>query len=235
MQAIGALKQNQDELTQKLSDLTDRVTTVESLIEINGTQPPTSDIFPLVSNAVRIENAQINSRLNDLEDRSRRDNLLFYGVQDHPSETWAESEAHIRNLVSGHLNMALTDDAIARAHRLGAFVPNKTRPIIAKFSSFKSKENILSQKSKFKTAGVSVGEDFCRATRQSRKKLVEYGKASGQTYSLRADKLVINKKKYVYCAATDSVCEIDPVRNTSDPNDDENSTQVSTATHPRSS
>ncbi|KAH9381777.1 hypothetical protein HPB48_009815 [Haemaphysalis longicornis] len=170
MQAIGALKQNQDELMQKVSDLTARVTTVESLIETIGTHPTSSDISPLVSDAVRIENAEINCRLNDLEDRSRRDNLLFYGVQDRPSETWAESEAHIRNLVSEHLNTALTDDAIARAHRLGAYVPNQTRPIIVKFSSLKSKESILSQKSKFKTVGVSVGEDFCRATRQSRKK-----------------------------------------------------------------
>lgn len=129
MQAIGALKQNQDELMQKVSDLTPSETTVESLIETIGTQPTSSDISPLVSDAVRIESAEINSRLNDLEDRSRRDNLLFYGVQDRPLETWAESEAHIRNLVSEHLNTALTDDAIARAHRLGAYVPNKTRPI----------------------------------------------------------------------------------------------------------
>lgn len=110
----------------------------------------------------------------------------------------------------------------------------RTKHDLFKFSSFKSKENILSQKSKFETAGVSVGEDSCRATRQSRKQLIESGKASGETYSLRATKLIINKKKYVYCTATDSVCEINPVQNTTDPNDDENSTQVSTEPHPKS-
>lgn len=91
---------------------------------------------------------------------------------------------------------------------------NKTRPIIVKFLHFKTKDSVLSQRAKLKGTSISIGEDFCRETRQSRKKLTEFGKASGQAYSLRANKLIINKKSYIYSAATDSVCEIEFPRRT---------------------
>lgn len=54
-----------------------------------------------------------------------------------------------------------------------------------------------------------VNEDFCRATRSMRKKLYEYGKDSGQQFTIRYNKLYLNKKCYVYSPATDSICELE--------------------------
>nr|XP_054917232.1 uncharacterized protein LOC126544205 [Dermacentor andersoni] len=170
--------------------------------------PCPTDFSSSVAQAIKSESIALASRLDDLEDRSRRHNLLFFGIPDGVSETWTQSEEHICELLSRHLNLRITDGTVERAHRLGAYVANKTRPIIVKFSSFKTKESILSQKPKLKSTGVSIGEDFCRATRLTRKKLLEFGKSSGQPFSLRFNKVVISNKAYIYSAVTDTVCEL---------------------------
>lgn len=108
--------------------------------------------------------------------------------------------------------MQISESAIARAHRLGTFARNKNRPIIVKFACFKTKDKILSQKSMLKGTRVSLSGDFCRSIRLTRKKLIEFGKASGEAFSLSFNKLVMSKDKktYVYCSATDTICEIVP-------------------------
>ncbi|XP_075534599.1 uncharacterized protein LOC142568604 [Dermacentor variabilis] len=204
MHAFAELKENQEELSHTVADLACRLANLESTVECLETALPTADISSSVGQAVKSESIALASRLDDLEDRSRRHNLLFFGIPDGVSETWTQSEKHICELLSRHLNLRITDGTVERAHRLGAY----TRPIIVKFSSFKTKENILSQKSKLKSTGVSISEDFCRATRLTRKKLLEFGKSSGQPFSLRFNKLVINNKAYIYSAVTDTVCEL---------------------------
>lgn len=179
--------------------------------------PAATEIQRTVSEAVNAQSAEFTSRLNELEDRSRRDNLIFYGIPDNSSETWAESEGHIRDICSRFLEFELPEGAISRAHRLGSFAASKTRPIITKFWSFKTKDHILSLKNKLKNTDFSLSEDFCQATRHCRKKLIEFGKANGQSFSLRYNKLVMNKKQHGYCAITNSVHALDSSRQTGVP------------------
>lgn len=161
-----------------------------------------------VADVLGDENAQLHARLDDFEDRSRRENLIFYGVADSASETWSQSEVKIREILSSFLSVSIPDEGISRAHRLGSYITNKCRPIIVKFSSNKFKDSILASKKNLRTSGVSISEDFCKTTRNSRKKLLEYGKATGQQFSLRYNTLYINKKCFVYYPLTDSVCEL---------------------------
>lgn len=58
------------------------------------------------------------SRLDDIKDRARRDNLIFHGVPD-SRESWAETEKKIVSLMMQHIDPNLTDDIIECAHRLG--------------------------------------------------------------------------------------------------------------------
>lgn len=53
-----------------------------------------------VSDAVSNENADLRSRLNDFEDQSRRESLLFYGMTDCTTETRAQIEEKISTLLS---------------------------------------------------------------------------------------------------------------------------------------
>lgn len=212
MSVLTDLRPNQEALAQRVSDLAMRLAMVESAIENIESAPSAADIPQIVNEAIKSESLALTSRLSELEDRSRRDNLLFYGISDNQQETWEDSEKLICDLLSRHFQIQLKGDEIDRAHRLGPFVRNKARPIIVKFASFKTKGGILAQKAKLKGSNISIGEDFCRETRHSRKKLLEFAKASGQAYSLRFNKLTIDKKVYTYCAATDTVCEIESPR-----------------------
>lgn len=177
----------------------------------------------MVATAVRSEHASLQARLDEFEDRSRRENLIFYGIEDSASETWADSEEKVRSILNSTLNLQLPDEAIARAHRLGTFSPHKTRPVIARFTSFKTKDSVLSQKSKFRGTNISISADFCKATRAIRKKLIDFANATGHKFSLKYNKVVIGNKIYTYCASSDRVCEIetDTVDPSNSPNRDD--------------
>ncbi|XP_077558553.1 uncharacterized protein LOC144174022 [Haemaphysalis longicornis] len=210
MGMLSEVRANQQKLEEKISNLaTSRLATVESLVESYEANQIADDLPSVVDEAVRDRTTAIDSRLDELEDPSRRENLIFYGIPNLlPSENWSESETKIRDCLSNLLQLTLTDEAISRAHRLGSFTVNKHRPIMVKVSSSKHKQKVFAERKKFKGTGVSVSEDFCRATCLSHKKLIEFGKASGQKYLLRLNHLLIGKKTYMYCAVTDRVCEI---------------------------
>lgn len=166
----------------------------------------------------------MESRLDELEDRSRRDNLLFYGIPD-SRESWEQSEAHVKSILTNALD-TMPENSIERAHRLGPLTPNKCRPIIVKLSGYKIKDKILSARAKLREINVTVSEDFSPATRIARRKLIEFAKNLPQspTFQLRHNKLVINKKQYVYDMATESVVELAPQRAPDNP-------QPSTSAH----
>lgn len=105
----------------------------------------------------------LQSRLDEQDDRSRRNNLLFHAIPD-CKETWNESEARIREVLTGVIDLPSAND-IERAHRLGAFRPGRHRPIIVKFANFKTKDKILCARKKLKEKNISVNEDFSPATR----------------------------------------------------------------------
>ncbi|KAH9372480.1 hypothetical protein HPB48_021455 [Haemaphysalis longicornis] len=65
----------------------------------------------------------LQSRVDDLEDRSRRNNIILRGIPD-DRETWEECEVRGREVLHGVLD-PLPETAIERAHRLGQYHPGK--------------------------------------------------------------------------------------------------------------
>lgn len=53
------------------------------------------------------------SRIDEMEDRSRRDNVIFHGFVDCPSETWAQTE---QKVIAALSTLEISADCIARAH-----------------------------------------------------------------------------------------------------------------------
>lgn len=155
------------------------------------------------------ENEAIRARLSDLEDRTRRDNLLFFNIADSPDEKWEQSEEKVMNVIRGKLALTISSADISRAHRIGTSHPGKTRPIIVKFSNFKVKEQVLHAKSQLKGSDITISEDFSPSTRHARKKLVEFARQTSpdEQFSLRYNKLVIKKKCYMYCPVTNAIHE----------------------------
>lgn len=142
--------------------------------------------------------AYLASRIDDLEDRSRRSNLLFYGANDSDKETWEQSEKLVTEICTTHLGIPIQPSDIERAHRLGAFNPDRKRPIVVKFANYKIKECALSSTKKLKNTDYAISQDYSQKTRLARKQLVEFGKSQQNTFKLRHDKLTIGDAIYIF-------------------------------------
>ena len=137
------------------------------------------------------ENEQLHSRISELEDkldmaenRSRRNNLLFWGIPTQVKETWDDCERKVLDII--HNTMGIVDDVlIERAHRVG-------KAIIVAFQAYKDRQLVLSHGSKPKGTNVYVNEDFsesvCRK-RQGLSSLRKSLKADGKKVVLSFDKL----------------------------------------------
>ena len=106
---------------------------------------------------------ETDAKLIDLEDRSRRNNLRF------ENESWEDCENKIYDLLENKLEMDIENVVIERAHRTGKKNKNRSRPIVAQFSFYKDKMNILKNCKKLKNTRFSIFEDFSRETAAIRK------------------------------------------------------------------
>ena len=91
---------------------------------------------------------EIKDKLNDLENRSRRNNLRIDGIIEEENESWSQSEKKLQEIIKDQLQFE-RDIEIERAHRIGKTMidgsPNKRRTIIAKFVNFMDKQEVLSE------------------------------------------------------------------------------------------
>ncbi|XP_075530132.1 uncharacterized protein LOC142563465 [Dermacentor variabilis] len=139
-------------------------------------------------------------QVDDLENRSRRSNLIFYGIPEVENEKPDDLERTISDkIIKG--TIGVTVSGIERMHRLGTKAENKTRPVILKLQCFEDKANILKNCSKLKNSNISVGEDFSIRVRNIRKELWNSSKSNrnrGKKVTLVYDKIKINGQVYVW-------------------------------------
>ena len=90
------------------------------------------------------ENEYLREKMRDLEDRSRLDKLRVDGLKETDNETWEQTEEILQQMIRDVLELEGIN--IERAHRVGnkSNEKNAPRTIIAKFSSYKDKQAILS-------------------------------------------------------------------------------------------
>ena len=102
-----------------------------------------------------------------LENQSRRCNLRIDGLKETRNETWEETEALFRQMLTEKLEIPTETVAkidMERVHRTGQ-QPNATdstrpRQIVAKFTHFKDREAILKKARDIKPRNIYVNEDF---------------------------------------------------------------------------
>lgn len=135
--------------------------------------------------------AAVSSRLDDLKNRSRRNNLLILWIIEEPNETWSRSELKVSEFGQKNLEETLAENNMERAHRLGRTNLEKPRPFIVNFSSLKVKQRILSQGFQLLNSVFLVGENVSDKTRLERKQLLEQAKSQERPYKLRSNKLSI--------------------------------------------
>ena len=103
-------------------------------------------------------------KLIDLEDHSRWNNLRFEGTTEHKNEPWEDCENKIYDLLENKLKMDIENVVIERAHWTRKKIKNRLQPIVAQFSFYKDKMNILKNCKKLKNTRFSIFEDFSRET-----------------------------------------------------------------------
>ena len=125
----------------------------------------------------------LESRIDTLEDYSRRDNLLFFGFEEQKNEDCTEKVKHlICNKILAHDRHAKDIDFV-RVHRLGRYKAGSKRPIIARFKDYGCKTAVLKSRRNLAGMKLLVTEDFCTNTKNTR----EYLETCAKTIS--------NKKK----------------------------------------
>ena len=140
-----------------------------------------------------------HSRLEDLENRSMRDNLLFTGVPETVNERPENTETIVHDIVQN--KMGLPAVHFERVHRMGPPNRDATRPrtIVAKFSSHKARELVRKNSKNLKGTKIGVHEQYSRDTNEKRKKLMtKFREARGKNkYSvLQQDFLIVEDAKF---------------------------------------
>ena len=112
---------------------------------------------------------EIENKLVDLEDRSRRNNLRINGIKEGKNETWEECEKRVNCFLEEKLDMDTSEIWIERAHRVGEKKRGQERQIVVQFNSYKNKLDILRNCKKLKGTNFSIFEDFSKETASIRK------------------------------------------------------------------
>ena len=131
------------------------------------------DSFEKVSQSLSEKNAELDKKLVDLEARSMRENLMFYGI---PEEGEKENcEAKVKQVITDILHMESVDGIIFdRAHRVGQKSAS-TRPIVVKFHYYTQREKVrqtaFGVADELKAAKLGVGAQIPKNIRDARKPL----------------------------------------------------------------
>ena len=122
---------------------------------------------------VKESTEELEVKVDDLENRSRRNNLCFDGIKEDANESWSDSEEKVRKLLSTNLKVSTDDFTIERAHRVSKNnQAGKPRTIVVKLNNYKTKEAILKSKRGLKGTNVFVHEDFSQKVLTKRKELL---------------------------------------------------------------
>ncbi|XP_075748106.1 uncharacterized protein LOC142814049 [Rhipicephalus microplus] len=206
---VQSLKSQLNTTDRTLTDLCKRMTDLEA--HYQALIPIRNDIEKMRADTSSMSRKieELEDRLDDAENRSRRNNLIFYGISDPTdSETWNDSEKIIIDFCHNNLGITVGPHDFERAHRLGRHSFGRNRPIIVKFTCYKTKDPILSNGRKLRNTNFSIGEDFSLSVRHARKQLIAFAKAKSAKFSLRYKTLHIGPKRYIFDKLSSTVKEI---------------------------
>lgn len=140
---------------------------------------------------------ELRAKVDDLENRSRRNNLVVYGVEESHEEDSKKQKVNgdiFRKILGVEIN------SIERMHRIGQRNAERPRPVILKLCNYVDKTKVLSSCFKLKGTNIFISEDFSKNIRDTRTKLwrsTAEERKTGSKVSLHFDKLKVDGKLYV--------------------------------------
>lgn len=151
--------------------------------------------------AVNTENKQMKESILDLQARSMRDNLIFSGIPETPTD---EPEKLIKDFMVRRLKLSpdtVNNITFHRVHRVGQKRVDATRPrpIVAKFEHFKQKELVQRQGRQLRGTDYGLNDQYPPEIVRRRKVLLSIRKqkiSEGKRAALSVDKLYIDGKLF---------------------------------------
>ncbi|XP_052237905.1 uncharacterized protein LOC127849226 [Dreissena polymorpha] len=146
------------------------------------------------------EKSELSETLHYMQAQSMRNNLIFSGINESPSEKPDYTERLLRSFIVE--NLKIPQDAvkcinIERVHRISVRQRGNQphpRPIVAKFSLFKDRERVRKSSWNLKGTNFYVSEQFPKDVADRRRSLMQAlrkARAGGKKAWLSYDKLYI--------------------------------------------
>lgn len=152
----------------------------------------------------------LEMKIDDLENRSRRNNLIIHGI---PKEK-NEDPSSLDTIVNGKIisDILKTEPVpIERIHRLGKPATKKVRPVILKLLDHRDKNRVLKNCFKLKGSSFAISEDFSSRVRDVRRKLWNCAKKfkhAGDKVIMNYDKLRINGELLIWDCEKDDIAPV---------------------------
>ena len=179
---IVKLQVDVEELKKSYSFLTQETSELKGALKVNDVK----------IESARKTNEQLMNKTTDLEDHSRRNNLIFYNIPE-PEAGNAQNEDCRAKIVNMLKRQGFFEPdyglEIDRAHRLGRRSEDRTRPrpVIARFCFYSDKESVLKNGKLFRGSSISACQDYSKATLEMHKQLWDHGKFAKSTFNSNKD------------------------------------------------
>lgn len=192
-----SLQKSVNENTENFKSLDVRMIRLESAIhKATELEAVVRDLTKTVQLLVR--------KVDDLENRSRRNNLIIFGLNEAENETALELTQTVQANVFQRVNV--NPESIERIHRLGK-KRRSPRPTIVRFYNYREKMEILRNCNRLKGTNISVSEDFSRQVQSLRKCLWDSARDErnrGAKVRLVYDKIAVDGSLFYWDLASGS-------------------------------
>jgi hypothetical protein len=141
----------------------------------------------------------LETRLNNLEDYGRRENLIFDGIAEKRKETYIDTAREIYKILEYMKLPHYEKIKLDACHRFGRPDHNGSRRIIVRFNWRFDRTRIWENRSSLKGTGVYISEDFSAQTEQSRQKLLpamKAARAQNAKAHIKGKTLIVDGEKF---------------------------------------
>lgn len=183
-----------------VTNVQERVTSIEKEICRLQTLEQKLTVCEEACSSSNIQLLELLAKVDDLENRSRRNNLVIYGINEEVDEDWKSLEAIVKQEVFQKV-LGIEVKSLQRIRRVGKYHKERHRPIVLRLYDFAEKTRILSCCSKLKGTKIAISEDFSKIVCDTRQKLwhsAAQDRAEGLKVSLIYDKLKVDGKLFVW-------------------------------------
>ncbi|XP_077505547.1 uncharacterized protein LOC144115170 [Amblyomma americanum] len=193
---IADIKRFQQRVNSRFEALESRVFALESSSPTSNGDASDGAVQRQLNSLYEVV-SKLASRNDELENRSRRNNLIFHGLDEEDEETNKALFIAVTKVFID--NLQLDCPKIERYHRLGRKQEGGPRPVIVKLLDFREKTQALKNAHRLKHSGISLPEDFSAHVRLIRKKIwdaMQSHRDSGSKVHLRYDHVFIDSVLY---------------------------------------